>query len=244
MASWMTHLRIAGELLERIPNLDAAQFGIGNIAPDAGVPDENWKHFDPPPNVTHYSSGKNHRGRYIRDLDYYRQFDDALAPGSPDARQRAFLLGYFFHLLTDRLFDAYIWSLPGPDIRSLSEVDRKQLIKTIREEWQSIDQIYVRDHPEAFFWTVFVDALYAGDYLPFLPAAAIQTRVELLQDIYQRKDARAQALYALKLEYFSSHLISDFVQQTSQELYTIYDHIWNQRVDLGQQDSALFLLEA
>ncbi len=151
MASWMTHLRIAGELLERIPNLDAAQFGIGNIAPDAGVPDENWKHFDPPPNVTHYSSGKNHRGRYIRDLDYYRQFDDALAPGSPDARQRAFLLGYFFHLLTDRLFDAYIWSLPGPDIRSLSEVDRKQLIKTIREEWQSIDQIYVRDHPEAFF---------------------------------------------------------------------------------------------
>ena len=118
------------------------------------------------------------------------------------------------------------------------------MIKTVLSVWQSIEWIYVRDHPEAYFWKVFVDARYAGDYLPFLPAAAIQARVELLQDIYQRQDARTQALYALELEYFSSPMINDFVQQTSQELYTIYDHIWNQRVDLGQQDSALFLLEA
>lgn len=129
MASWMTHLRLAGRLHERIPALDAAQFGIGNIAPDAGVPDENWKNFDPPPNVTHYSHGKGRRGRYIRDLEFYPQFEAALAPGNPNVTQRSFLLGYFFHLLTDRLFDAYIWSLPGPDIPSLSEADRKKLIQ-------------------------------------------------------------------------------------------------------------------
>jgi len=114
----MTHLRLAGELLRRIPDLDAAQFGVGNIAPDAGVPDANWEHFDPPPNVTHYSAGKSHRGRYIRDLDFYRQFEAVLAPGNPDTGQRSFLLGYFGHLLSDRLFDAYIWSLSEPDIPS------------------------------------------------------------------------------------------------------------------------------
>ena len=40
MATWIAHLRIAENLLELIPNLDAGQFAIGNIAPDAGIPDE------------------------------------------------------------------------------------------------------------------------------------------------------------------------------------------------------------
>jgi hypothetical protein len=240
----MTHLRLAGELLERIPNLDAAQFGIGNIAPDAGIPDENWERFDPPPNVTHYSQGKGRRGRFIRDLDFYRQFEAALAPGTPDSRERSFLLGYFFHLLSDRLFDAYIWSLPEPDIPSLSDSARKELIQIVREEWRAIDQVYVRDHPRAFFWTVFVGATYDGDHLPFLPAAAIQSRVEMLQDIYQRKDERTAELYALELEYFSSEMIIDFVAQTADQLHAIYRAIWEESANLDGLDSALTLLEA
>lgn len=54
MAIWIAHLRLAENLLARIPNLDEAQFAIGNIAPDSGVPDEKWEHFDPPKEVTHF----------------------------------------------------------------------------------------------------------------------------------------------------------------------------------------------
>ncbi len=53
MATWIVHLRIAENLLACIPALDAAQFAIGNVAPDSGIPDEKWEKFDPPPEVTH-----------------------------------------------------------------------------------------------------------------------------------------------------------------------------------------------
>jgi len=46
MASWIVHLRIAELLLGMIDGLDAPYFAIGNIAPDSGIPDENWENFN------------------------------------------------------------------------------------------------------------------------------------------------------------------------------------------------------
>jgi hypothetical protein len=40
MATWIVHLRLTENLLELIEGPDAAQFAVGNIAPDSGVPDE------------------------------------------------------------------------------------------------------------------------------------------------------------------------------------------------------------
>ena len=55
MASWMVHLRVADELLKQIENLDAQAFVMGNIAPDSGVPNEDWTVFQPPKDVSHFS---------------------------------------------------------------------------------------------------------------------------------------------------------------------------------------------
>jgi hypothetical protein len=80
MATWIAHLRIAENLLARIPRLDPGQFAIGNIAPDAGIPDENWENFNPPPAVTHFKRSQSvHKD--IADLDFYREY---LANVSPD----------------------------------------------------------------------------------------------------------------------------------------------------------------
>ena len=80
MATWIAHLRIAENLLARIPGLDPGQFAIGNIAPDAGIPDEKWETFDPPPEVTHFKRSQSvHKD--IADLDFYRGY---LADISPD----------------------------------------------------------------------------------------------------------------------------------------------------------------
>ncbi|MBN1303008.1 MAG: hypothetical protein JXA13_01130 [Anaerolineales bacterium] len=35
-------------------SLDFGPFAIGNIAPDSGIPDENWENLEPPPEVTHF----------------------------------------------------------------------------------------------------------------------------------------------------------------------------------------------
>jgi hypothetical protein len=56
MGTWICHLRIAEKLLERIEGLDPHAFAIGNIAPDSGIPDENWRTFNPPKLITHFGN--------------------------------------------------------------------------------------------------------------------------------------------------------------------------------------------
>src|SRR5690349_18792534 len=98
MATWIAHLRLAENLLERIPNLDEAQFAIGNLAPDSGLPDEKWEHFDPPKEVTHFLRNGTSESD-IHDLEFYRKY---LADVSAQEVGRFSLrLGYFFHLLAD-----------------------------------------------------------------------------------------------------------------------------------------------
>ena len=46
MASWMVHLRIADKLLELLKDIDETAFVMGNIAPDSGVPNEDWYDID------------------------------------------------------------------------------------------------------------------------------------------------------------------------------------------------------
>lgn len=45
MASWMIHLRIADKLLDKLTNITTTEFIMGNIAPDSGVPNEDWSVF-------------------------------------------------------------------------------------------------------------------------------------------------------------------------------------------------------
>ena len=47
MASWMVHLRIADLLLEEYDTVEQTEFIMGNIAPDSGVPSEDWKYYTP-----------------------------------------------------------------------------------------------------------------------------------------------------------------------------------------------------
>ena len=47
MASWMVHLRIADRLLDSLPGLSAVDFVVGNIAPDSGIPNEDWSELSP-----------------------------------------------------------------------------------------------------------------------------------------------------------------------------------------------------
>ena len=58
MASWMVHLRIADKLLDQLKDIDETAFVMGNIAPDSGVPNEDWTKFTPPKTVSHFNDGK------------------------------------------------------------------------------------------------------------------------------------------------------------------------------------------
>lgn len=106
MATWITHLRLAENLLAMIGGLDAHCFAMGNIAPDSGIPDEKWEKFDPPTDVTHFQvPGQAHRSS--ADLAFYRRYTASVGPDD-DRECFSFLLGYFFHLVTDNLWSHQI----------------------------------------------------------------------------------------------------------------------------------------
>ena len=54
MATWVTHLMIADEVIKRIPFFSKHEFLVGNIAPDCNVENEDWTSFIPSREVTHW----------------------------------------------------------------------------------------------------------------------------------------------------------------------------------------------
>jgi hypothetical protein len=111
MATWIVHFRLAGNLLQMIDKLDESDFAIGNIAPDSGIPDENWENFNPSPEVLHFKSDV-HVPFEFADLDFYHQYLLPMQKTAVDAKRFSFLLGFFFRLVVDNLWtlDFEIWS--------------------------------------------------------------------------------------------------------------------------------------
>ena len=103
MATWIVHLRLAENLLDLISGLDVQQFAIGNVAPDSGIPDEKWETFDPQGEVTHFHRLDDDLRR-CADLDFYRRYLVSVDPVDESGKRFSFLLGYFFHLVTDNLW--------------------------------------------------------------------------------------------------------------------------------------------
>lgn len=241
MASWIVHLRIAEDLLNRIPNLDPEQFGIGNIAPDSGVADEQFLNYDPPPKVTHYKpDGDAEEGLVSEDLSFYRDYLAAIN-SSVEPQKFSFLLGYFFHLITDNLWAFHIYR-PAKEKWLADFEDKPAFIQAMRADWYGLDFIYVRDHPDSFYWKVFLDSQYTEEYLTHFPEGAIQARIDYIKEMYQKTDEGVQEMYKRPYDYLSKEEMDQFIEDAVAALEKIYRVIWEEKVDLTGFDSGLGLL--
>ena len=234
----MAHLRIAENLLARIPNLDAGQFAIGSIAPDSGIPDENWEKFDPPPAVTHFERSQSvHKD--IADLDFYRGYLADIP--QDDAARFSFRLGYFFHLITDNLWTLEVGKPTQERFAEQFAADDK-FIWEVKEDWYGLDQIYVREYPDCLFWRVFLDAQPAFAELDFLPPAALPRQLNIIKSFYQRNDDEIKAMMARPMIYLSKSEMDRFVDDATERIYTIYRNLWPTPPDLDGLSSSLELL--
>ena len=241
MATWIAHLRLAENLLEKIEGLDAAWFAIGSIAPDSGIPDENWESFTPPPDVSHFASPPDDAGwMQLADLEFYRRYLALSCPGDNQGRL-SFLLGYFFHLVTDNLWNSHIGRPTKARFAAEFEADPK-FVWEVKGDWYGLDHIYVRDHPESLFWRVFLGCEHTDEYLDFMPAEAVQQRIDYIKTYYQRRDEKVQALYERPYIYLSHAEMDRFVEETTQWLYRIYQLLWEEGADTSDFSSALELL--
>jgi hypothetical protein len=237
MATWIAHLRIAENLLESIPALDAGQFAIGNIAPDSGIPDENWEKFKPPPQVTHFKRSKSvHKD--IADLDFYQGY---LADVSPrDTFRFSFRLGYFFHLITDNLWTIRVGKPTNERFADRFAADDK-FIWEVKKDWYGLDHIYVREHPDCLYWRTFLKAEPASAELDFLPPEAITRHLTLIKNYYQMEDEEIREMMTRPKNYLSKSEMDDFVEAATEHIHAIYQMLWPTPPSLDGYSSALEL---
>ena len=236
MASWITHLRIAGNILQLIPELEAASFAVGSIAPDSGIPDAKWEKFDPPPDVTHYSNhpGADHK---LADLESFQQH---LLPLRGDDAQGlvSFRMGYFFHLVTDNLWNTRI-GLPTQQRFSTEFTADKDFIWEVKKDWYGLDFLYLHSRPECLIWHIFMQAQVENGDLDFLPLEAVRQRVAYIREYYQRTGAELQNAYNRPYIYLPRTRMDQFVDEASSILSRIYNCLWLDGADTNGSVSAL-----
>jgi len=237
MATWIVHLRIAENLLNQIRGLIPTSFSIGNIAPDSGIPDEKWEHFDPPPEITHFQNSSS-PNRDLDDFDFFRRYLIPLRSPPFDPEQFSFRLGYFFHLVTDNLWSREIGRPTHQRFADQFKSD-PGFIQEVKGDWYGLDFVYLREHPECIFWKTFLSARIDRTGLDFLPIEALQARIAYIRNYYQRQDDEVQALMQRPFIYLSRDEMNRFVRTASNYLVKIYRQIWEDSVDLAAARSVL-----
>jgi Zinc dependent phospholipase C len=187
MGTWICHLRVAEKLLESLPDLDETAFAFGNLAPDSGVPNHDWTTFDPPKEVTHFL----HRGEgenKIRDLEFYRAHLHSQA--REDRKEFSYRLGYFVHLLVDRLWTRLL--NPGMKLEAaqLFETMGAEAWWTLKEDWYDLDHRFVRGHRESLFWQTIAIQPVPDVILEIAPRVVLETQMTYIKDFYANAKPR------------------------------------------------------
>lgn len=176
MATWIAHLRIADQLIKALDIEDERAFLVGSIAPDSGIPNEDWSRFDPPSSVSHWMLGpyKNH----IDTEGFYRKY---LCAG-----WQAFYLGYYTHLHADVLWSNRIMTPTYYRHQQAFDQDPK-FIWTVKKDWYGHDHAYLQENPE---WTAMktfcASTDFANTYLDYYPAEAFSRQVAYICDYYRQ----------------------------------------------------------
>lgn len=145
MASWMIHLRIADTLLNQIANLSAEEFIMGNIAPDSGVPNEDWSKFTPSTTVSHFRRDNGTGKKKVDISAFIDQYFTEEQRNSYGAKSYSFFLGYLTHLLTDCL-----WSdrIAHPTMDKYNANNDPKMVAKIKDDWYDLDYLYLRNNPD------------------------------------------------------------------------------------------------
>lgn len=186
MGTWISHLRIAENLLPHFPELDEVTFAFGSLSPDSGIPNADWTEFDPPKEVTHFLK-KGEDEHAIHDLVFYEQYLANLRPAD-DIKLYSFRLGYFFHLICDLMWAKRIGAATKQEFKQLFETNPKEAVGIIKGDWYGLDQLYVRVHPENIFWRVILPSPDPPSYLPFVKNEALHHQYAHIRKFYSEQE--------------------------------------------------------
>jgi len=188
MASWMVHLRIANELLHHVKPLDETAFVVGNMAPDSGVPNEDWSKFSPPTSISHFK--KKTSGGTIIDTDSFccKYFNDE-AVSRYSLTEYSFFLGYYAHLLTDIRWTETILAALIRDYPEECAKDKIKLIETAKEDWYDLDFLYLKQHPDFRAFSIYEKAEgFVNEFMDIFSRDAFDNRRQYICGFYRSEE--------------------------------------------------------
>ena len=231
MASWITHLIVADQIMERFPGLNRRGFCVGSIAPDCNVENEDWTAFEPPKAVTHWMAGPR---KTLDDADRFCQARIANCREEiRSGEEYAFLLGYYAHLLTDAAYErmarredrvrtawARIQAHETLSVASEGMAESWDNIKTlvtrreIKRTVQWFEGEYLQIHPESGYLTEVLPLKEFPVYLDYLPAGCIVRKIGVMGHVPRLCGTEPEWIAISRGEYAS--YIADTVELIAQ----------------------------
>lgn len=216
MATWITHTRIADDLLNGRLHLDPRGFYVGNIAPDCNIENADWTAFTPPREITHWMSGKSKLT-----ADHERFFQTHIRDRQVDSEEeRAFLWGYYAHLITDVEFQKFVrneYRVKNLFDRIRATPSLYQKIETLPETYDTLKSVfgnhriykdiafleteYLKNHPESGYATVLREVKEFPDYLAYFPAGAFPRKIAVMTNLPNEAEPAEGLVFFSREEY-------------------------------------------
>ncbi len=216
MASWMIHLRIADGLLDRIPGLDETAFVMGNIAPDSGVPNEDWSAYSPPKDISHYKVKRGNESVFDLNRFITEHFSPELIC-SYSLREFSFFLGYYAHLLTDM---EWIKEVLHPSFAAhpdKAEKDRTAFVWELKRDWYDLDFRYLKEHPDFRAFRIYEQSDgFRNDLMDIFSEDAFCSRRKYICGYYRGEHGNLYREYP----YMTPEQADSFVSGAAQRVYS------------------------
>lgn len=210
MATWIAHLWIAENLLNKGYEFDPSSFAVGNIGPDSGVPNEDWSSFNPPKRITHWKE----EGRGIDAEAFLDKYIRGYESAKENITDHSFRVGYYVHLLTDIEWSKFFGEKRKEKIYSEGFEKDEDFIWTVKKDWYGIDFLYLEKHPDCIFHKVFKNIEEVPDYLDYFPKGAFTKQVKYITQYYLGKNEETKENFI----YLTEAEMDKFIEDTSKKI--------------------------
>ncbi|WP_088104202.1 zinc dependent phospholipase C family protein [Halalkalibacter urbisdiaboli] len=203
MATWVTHFRIAEELLIKELPVSTIDFLVGNIGPDCGLIGENGKPT-PPKEITHFEI----EGKINSDSFYQKYLSDEKESLSSEF---SYYLGYYIHLLTDEEWIEFIEQKKKEKVYQ-EILNTPEYINLVKRDWYGLDFLYLKNHKDNIFWKEFQHITDFPEYLSFFPQGQTLEQIRNITNFYHSRTISDDHEFI----YLTSYEVDEFVENTVQ----------------------------
>lgn len=216
MASWLTHMRIAEKVKQKVDGIDLPYFIMGSVAPDSGIPDESERNYTPSKEITHM---RYEKADSSMDMDETEFFNKYLVPEKLMTRSdstRSFLWGYYFHLIADKVWVEDYFRPGQKDYENSAEKPEQDFVQFIREEMLSIDFEYLEANGHELVEQLKAFDGSIGSFYEFDPEYIYECRNRIV-DFYNGEPQRLEREH----KYLNAQLIEEFVAKIAEKCISI-----------------------